>query len=328
MRLVVALCVVALAACTGEHGAGDDDVSTSANTGTDAGPSSGTATGGSGGVGSGGAGGAGGDPQIAAVCSRWLADRANLDEGSWSGNVTGCNAGDISAQGRANALTQVNLYRFIAQLPAVVTDPTRDQKTQDCALMLDANMQLSHTPPMSWACYTADGDEAAGNSNIASGPGVMAVDMYMSDFGNGSTMGHRRWILSNSLGPIGLGSTNNYSCMWVIQGSGMAGKPWLAWPSPGIFPIEALTTSFQSVDETGWTIQSNSIDLSGAQVALTEDGNARTVQVSGLAGGYGSTYAIKINPQGWASQAGSVYDVSVTGISPSIDYQVQMVACE
>ncbi len=253
-------------ACTGDLGGVDaddegvfDDDDTSSNTSSgngNGGNSSGTggdgqggANAGSGGADSGAGGeGQGGNPAAEGLCARWNADRQQLGEGSWNGSVNSCDEGDISADGRANALRQLNLYRFIAGMPEVVTDPTRDGQAQECALMMHANNALSHNPPMGWNCYSGGGASAAGSSNIASGPGVMAVDMYMSDFGNETTMGHRRWILNNRLGPVGLGSTSGYSCMWVIGGSGNANFDWMAWPSAGVFPIEALTTSFQSVD--------------------------------------------------------------------------------
>lgn len=272
--------------------------------------------------------GAGGSSPTALLCARWNGDRADLGEGTWSGSVNGCSAGDISADGRANALKLVNLYRFIAGLPAVGTDAERDQKAQACALMMDANNELSHMPPMNWACYTANGAQAAGNSNISPTPGVEGVDLYMADPGNATTFGHRRWILSGSLGPIGLGSTSSHSCMWVIGGSG-PGEPaaFTAWPSPGLFPIQAMTASYDSVDKTGWTIQSSSVDLSGAQVTVTDAGQNKPVKVTQLANYYGSTYAISVSPQGWTSQAGHTYAVSVAGVSQAISYQVQMVDC-
>jgi hypothetical protein len=52
-----------------------------------------------------------------ATCARWKADRANLAEGTWSGNVASCTVGDISADGRANALRLFNMYRWFADLP-------------------------------------------------------------------------------------------------------------------------------------------------------------------------------------------------------------------
>ena len=267
-------------------------------------------------------------PEWVQMCERWNADRADLSEGSWSGSTGSCDAGDISASARDNALRVLNLYRWLADLPAVQTDATRDAMAQECALMMHANGTLSHSPDPSWTCYTSDGAQAAGSSNISTGPGVVSVDYYMEDFGNESTMGHRRWILSNGLGPVGLGSTSSYSCMWVIGGSGGDGNEWTAWPPPGEFPIGALGTMWDSIDATGWTIQSDDIDLAGAQVTITDDGNDRPVDVSSLAGGYGSSQAIKMIPQGWSSTAGHSYEVSVTGVSTPISYTVEVVDCQ
>lgn len=242
--------------------------------------------------------------------------------------MAACNAGDTSAAGRANALKLVNLYRFMAGLPPVTNDAARDQKAQACALMMDANDALSHAPPMNWACYSADGAQAAGNSNIAGTAGVSGVDLYMADNGNETTMGHRRWILSGSLGPIGLGSTDSYSCMWVLGGSGNANQPFTAWPPPGTFPSGALKASFIGIDETGWTIQSSSIDLSGAQVTVMDGGQDRPVSVTPLGANYGSSYAIRMVPKGWTSQVGHTYSVSVAGVSQAIKYDVEIIDCQ
>jgi uncharacterized protein YkwD len=279
----------------------------------------------SGGASSGGSAGLGG--AAATVCDRWKADRANLSEGTWSGSEAGCNAGDIGATGRANALKLVNLYRWLVGLPAVTTLASRDADAQECALMMDANNSLSHSPPASWACYTAAGAGAAGKSNLATTPGVKAVDLYIADPGNETTMGHRRWILSNGLGPIGLGSTSNYSCMWVIGGSGSGSNTWTAFPPPGPVPLAMFTISYASLDSTGWTVQSDSVNLSNAQVTITDAGVNLPVTVVKLAGGYGSSQAINIKPQGWKALAGHTYQVTVSGASQPISYAVEVVAC-
>ncbi len=259
--------------------------------------------------------------------SAGTSDRASLAEGAWGGNVASCNAGDVASPGRPNALKLVNLYRWLAGLPEVTESSSMDSQVQECALMMDANNALSHTPPTNWACYNATGAAAAGKSNIATTPGVQAVDLYMSDPGNPTTIGHRRWILSNSLGPIGVGSTSSYSCMMVIGGSGNAGKAWVAYPPAGQVPLQLFTISFQSVDQTGWTIQSDSINLASAQVTVTDAGTNRPVTVTQLLSGYGSTYAIRFNPQGWTTQAGHTYSVSVSGTSQPINYDVVVVSC-
>jgi uncharacterized protein YkwD len=267
------------------------------------------------------------DPEVQGVCERWLSDRADMSEGSWSGSVDTCNAGDISAQGRANALRVMNLYRWLGGLPPVQTSADRDAMAQACALIMHANGQLSHNPPANWACYSADGAEGAGKSNISPTPGVTGVDLYMADPGNPDTLGHRRWILSNSIGPTGLGSTSGYSCMWTIGGTGNAGAPWMAFPPPGVVPYEAMTASWASVDSTGWSLQSDTIDLAGAQVELTRDGQNLPVAVHQLFANYGSAYAISITPQGWSTEAGDSIQVKVTGISAPIEYEVQIVGC-
>ncbi len=268
-----------------------------------------------------------GNSQADIVCGRWNGDRMDLNEGIWSGSVGTCSAGDIGAPGRANALKIINLYRFLVDLPPVTTDPTLDAKAQKCALMMTANGTLNHFPPTNWTCYSADGANAAGSSNLATTPGVQAVDLYMVDPGNPTTMGHRRWILSNSFGPTGLGSTDSYSCMWAF-GSGNAGKSWMAWPGPGIFPAQAVNPSWSSIDQTGWTLQSDSINLDGAQVTITMDGSTnRPVTITHLGANYGSSYAISMVPQGWTTQAGHTYHVAVTGVTPAISYDVEVVDC-
>jgi hypothetical protein len=261
-----------------------------------------------------------------AICARWRWDREDLSEGTWTGSVDTCTSGDVTGGGRENALKLVNLYRWLVDLPPVVADPARNQQAQDCALMMHANGTLNHRPPTSWRCYTESGASGAGNSNIASGPGVSAVDMYISDWGNATTIGHRRWILSDGLGTVGIGSTSSYSCLHILHYFG-GSRAWTAFPGPGPFPIQAMNASYQSIDETGWTLQSDSIPLGAAVVTITSGGSTLPVATTQLLGNYGSNYAISIIPQGWRSEAGRAYHVEVTGTSTPISYDVRMIDC-
>ncbi len=263
------------------------------------------------------------------MCMRWNADRADLSEGMWTGDVASCQAGDTTGTSRANALRLVNLYRALADLPAVEDDAALNTAAQECALMMKANNQLSHEPPPSWTCWTEAGAGSAATSNIAGGPGVEAVDAYVVDWGNETTLGHRRWILSGTLGPIGLGSTDQHSCMTVVGGSGTAEQPWTAFPPPGAFPIQAfdLTEFGDELDTTGWSLQSESIDLDAAQVSITANGVEQPVLVTPLAPGIGSMSAISMIAQGWTATAGTTYHVEVTGIATPISYDVDIVDC-
>ncbi len=308
-------------ACVGGLGAGGGSgASSDASAG-----SGGTGAGGDSGTTSttvAGAGGGGDD-----VCARWKNDRAGLTEGVWSGSVASCTPGDDAAPGRDNALTLVNLYRWLDGLPPVALDAQRSTAAQACALMMQANGQLSHTPPMSWKCYTSSGAQAAGSSNIATAAGVGAVDLYMVDPGNPMTMGHRRWILSNSLGPIGVGSASAFSCMWVIGGSGAADKPFTAWPPAGKVPYQAWQVSFQNLDQTGWTIQSDPIQLAGAKVKVTDGASDLPVDTVDLLPNYGANAALRFTPKGWQTAPGHTYHVTVTGASQPIAYDVAVVDC-
>lgn len=230
---------------------------------------------------------------------------------------------------RDRVLTQVNVARWLADLPAVRFDDTRNAAAQECALMEHAHGSLSHTPDSSWACYDASGAEAAGKSNIATAGAVSAVDLYMLDSGSGNeaALGHRRWILSNGLGPIGVGSTSSYSCMWVLYGSGSDTTSWTAWPADGAFPIDAMGSGGESIDKVGWSVQSDTIDLGRAQVTVTEGSTDKPVTVNQLDAYYGSNYAIRFVPSGWSSAAGKTYHVKITGISSTIEYDVEMVDC-
>jgi hypothetical protein len=225
-------------------------------------------------------------------------------------------------------LKLINLYRWLADLPSVVTDPERDRQAQACSLMMQAEGSLSHEPGTDWACYSQEGADGAGSSNISGGPGVVSVDRYMIDQGNATTIGHRRWTLSNSLGPIGLGSTaTGASCFQNLNGSGRAGKQWLAWPAPGFIPSQAIGSGRSTLDDTGWSIQSDNINLAGAVVTVTSGGMNMPVTVTQLMGGYGSRYAIRFNPNGWDTTAGQTYAVSVTGIATPISYEFTVVNC-
>ncbi len=269
------------------------------------------------------------------VCLRWTCDRADMSEGTWNGSVATCTAGDLTPTARANSLKLINTYRFIADLPAVITSAGRDTAAQECALMMDAANALSHTPDAGAPCYTAAGASSAGTSNISSGAAVRSIDLYMSDFGNATTMGHRRWFLSNQLGPVGIGGTPGGSCHNVIGGSGSATKRFVGWPPAGPVPLQAIAIptvgATNSIDRTGWTLQTYSTadNLTNATVTVTDNGVNMPVTVTPLGANYGSRSAVRWVPMGWVSTAGHSYTVTVTSetMTTPITYTVDVVSC-
>ncbi|MCC6620987.1 MAG: CAP domain-containing protein [Deltaproteobacteria bacterium] len=274
---------------------------------------------------------AGQDPAVAAVCARWNADRAERDEGAWTGSIATCDPGDVAEPSRTNTLAQVNLYRWLAGLPPVEADAGKNAAAQACALVMHANDAIEHVVPSGWRCREPSGVQAAGLSNLATVPGVAAVDLYMTDEGV-DNLGHRRWILSNSLGPIGMGSTSRYSCLHVIYGDGDAGQRWTAWPPPGVVPYGALEMgsgwSRLSTDAAGWSVQSDDVDLRGAEVTVTRDGESLPLDVWTLDSGYGSTFGVGFRPDGWATEPGATYRVRLVLAREELEYDVHVAACD
>ena len=258
---------------------------------------------------------------------RWNSERADLKESTFNGDLASCNPGDMTPESRANAERLFNLYRSMAGLPAIKSDAASNQKAQACSLLMYANNSITHTPPSTWKCYTAEGAATAGSSSLSSGAAVSSVDGYMLDPGNNTTLGHRRWILSNMLKGIGFGSAGRYSCQYQPAGAGTGGKAWVAWPPPGKVPLHAIKYARGSIDSTGWSIQSDSINLASAQVSVTSNGARLAVTTKALAGGYGSRYALSFKTMGWTTQAGQSYKVTVTGASMPIEYTVDVVDC-
>jgi hypothetical protein len=190
-----------------------------------------------------------------------------------------------------------------------------------------ANGTITHTPPSSWTCYTAEGADTANKSSLSGGGAISSVDGYMIDPGNPTTIGHRRWILSNMLASVGYGSAGRFSCQYQPSRRPLAGaKPWIAWPPPGQIPIQAMG-SRTTIDSTGWTVQSDAIPLASAQVTVTSAGMSLPVTVTQLGGGYGSSHAMRFNPMGWKTTAGQTYSVKVSGTSMPIEYDVEVIDC-
>jgi hypothetical protein len=117
--------------------------------------------------------------------------------------------------------------------------------------------------------------------------------------------------------------------MLVIGGSGNDNAAWTAWPPPGVTPFELTRLAWATLDETGWSVQSDSINLSNANATITrEDGTDLPVIVNELAAYYGSQWAISMIPSGWEAEPGWTYNVHIEADGGVIDYQVDLVDCD
>ncbi len=269
------------------------------------------------------------------ICSRWACGHADLAAAPWNGNPKSCVAGTIDTHAYERALGMINTYRFLAGLPELTAEARWDGPAQDCALLAHANTRLAHAPTPDWSCWSDRGARASAVSLVANRSAPQAIDPFIEDKDNETTLVHRRWLLSEKIHRIGLGSTSRFACV-LVDGREWDGEPvaasgavalvdggatieahsavtlpvWVAWPPPGPVPMDALRRT--SVDRTGWTVQSSSLDLDDASIEVRVDGEPRPISVTPLERTMGSLTAVRFLPQGWSTEPGRRYDVHVT----------------
>ena len=207
----------------------------------------------------------------------------------WNGSLAQCLPGTTSLAYEEATIRRVNYYRAMAGLPGDVTlDPVWNAKCQAAAQMMSAQGELSHDPDSSWACYSEDGDEAAGHSNLAAhSAGPEAIDDYIADLGKYNYfVGHRRWILYPRQKVMGTGSVppsrldNTYywraNALWVTGGFGLrpATPEWVAWPPEGYVPYQVVYPR--------WSFSYPRADFTGTDVTMSESGTPVSLTILAL----------------------------------------------
>jgi len=244
-------------------------------------------------------------------------------DSEWTGNHASCGAGATSEAFRAAILRRINYFRSMAGIPPLTGfNSSYSQKAQAAALMMSVNRKLSHQPDSSWACYTAEGRQGAGSSNLYLGVyGPEAISGYIEDPGSGNYFaGHRRWILYPQTRYMGTGDIprqDGYSpanALWVFDADYMWGprpetrEDFVAWPPPGYVPYQVVYPR--------WSFAYPEADFSQATVTMTQNGQVLVLQSSLPVNGYGENTLI------WEPQASfntppaadTIYQVTVSNI--------------
>lgn len=214
-----------------------------------------------------------------------------LSDPGWTGSVNGCNAGSVSQESHDKVVQRINYFRRICGLSDNIThNASQDDMCQECALIMKANNNLSHYPPQSWKCWTQDGYDAAGASNIAwsSQPGTMhstyAVTGYIEDPGaNNKSVGHRAALLLPGLEKVGHGSTDQTNAILWMEGNynqSATSDPFVAYPPDNYIPGELVFPR--------WSFSITQANFDNAQVTVSSDGQ-----------NYNVSYEDRITFQGW-----------------------------
>lgn len=212
----------------------------------------------------------------------------------WNGNVSSCIASTTSAAFKEAMLDRINYFRAMAGVPALEGFLAEyNSKAQAAALMMSAEGALSHSPGTGWACYTANGAEGAGSSNLYLGVyGPAAISGYIYDPGSGNyPVGHRRWILYPQTKFMGTGDippSSGYSpanALWVFDSANMWGprpdtrESFVAWPPPGYVPYQVVYPR--------WSFSYAGADFSGSTVTMSKNGSPLSLTVSSVVNGFG-----------------------------------------
>jgi len=245
--------------------------------------------------------------QVAALFHTMYEPTSEVDL-TWTGDQASCVSGSTNQTYRDALLQRINYFRNMAGVPAgIVFADDMNAKAEQAALMMSANGQLSHAPPTSWKCYTADGAAAAGKSNLALGYyGVSVIDGYMQDPGNGNgAVGHRRWLLYPQTQQMGtgdvttVGSYRPTNALWIIDSHYSNLRPatrdvFVAWPPPGYVPYPVVYPR--------WSFSYPRADFSAANISVTRNGQAVAVTKETVANGYGENTLV------WAINGMGSYD--------------------
>ncbi len=257
----------------------------------------------------------------------YLTSEVSTADLGWTGSVATCTPGTTSALSKTNVLNRINYFRKLVGLSnSVVLDQNAyEANCQAAALIMDANDNLSHTPPNNWTCWTQAGSNGAGSSNLALGAhSATAISLYMADPGTGNEpAGHRRWVLYSRATKLGTGSTSTANALFVFGPTVIPPvlPPFIAFPSEGFFP--------RSHTPTRWSFGIPGANFSNAVVTVKNEANDLvSITQNPYVTGYGDntlTWEMPGATVSFANKEDVVYTVTVSGIAnaPATSYTYQ-----
>ncbi|MEZ5399497.1 MAG: BACON domain-containing carbohydrate-binding protein [Bryobacteraceae bacterium] len=262
---------------------------------------------------------------------------------AWTGTLGSCDPGATSQAYRDAVFQRINWFRGMAGVPAgIVSEDTNTSKAAKAALMMSANGQLNHFPPSNWTCYSGEGAEAAGKSNLCFRPEPIdtgCVAGYMRDWGGtNAPVGHRRWILypqsqSMSTGDVdATGGAYPANALWVVPAVSLprpaTRDPFVAWPPKGFVPYQTVYPR--------WSFSLTGADFASAAVSMFRGASPVPANIEHRGGPYGEStlvwaannlnptdYAVNWpKPQGEETIHVTISNVVVNGTPQSFDYDV------
>ena len=176
---------------------------------------------------------------------------SDLNSSGWKGSIDICDEGLLPEDTYDKAIQRINYFRGLVGLNTNVTmDMENAYKYQKAALIMEANMKLSHLPPEDWHCWSQDGYDGAASSNLGLGTPARPsctdiITNMIHDHGvYNASVGHRRWILHSTKTKFSLGATNIATSLGVFNLNNSEGNTqipeFIAYPAMGYMPQDLI----------------------------------------------------------------------------------------
>ena len=264
-----------------------------------------------------------------------LQEDAQVETG-WTGSLSSCSAGTISASARNAGVDATNVFRaWVGLGPVSDTNATWDKTEQNRALVASANNHpTADFTSADSKCASVLGGALTFNDvldklempgwvieivgrGLSLRPGE-AVMHYMSDqISDGASPTDRSTILFPGATTIAQGATPTYS--YTLYNTPTVAVPVTsqAWPAPGYFPIQLLPSGGTVGNgQTPWSVQSTQYDLSSAKVSVSLKGANQPI-TNFIYAPYGPMQTISWQPTSLPTPAAGAendYAVTISGL--------------
>lgn len=233
----------------------------------------------------------------------WLADRSGTATG-WITDGDQCDAGSLALEAHLTALGYVESYRRLSGVGSVEINAAVAAEQQECALLMHANGNISHSPPPEWNCYTEAGAAAAGSSLSACGffSAASTVDAYVQETISG--LPHRRNVLS--VGRAGVLFGHAGSGGWLRDGGSYAAlgtdPEYVYQPNPGFAPLQVFSSR--------WSVQPGTGGSATFTAQIFRESDNEELPADQLSSGSSLS---SWNLDGWSVEPDETYRVVLTG---------------
>ncbi len=219
-------------------------------------------------------------------------------------NVNNCTAGSLTSAEKQRLLAFINKIRKIHKLSELTYEPNGDVQAMEAALIMTANGTITHFPPASYFCYTADGATGAETSNLHIGMKSQQTLDYSEDAivgwliddqsASGDQLGHRRSVINPFLNKVAFGRVDGFpkdpqTASWFTTSMSMKYQDYVgnaaqdfqldyvAYPYEN-YPIDYFDKdfylSFSAIPNKNSLWANADIDFSSAQITMQTEAGA------------------------------------------------------